>query len=1180
MKPIDDLKESIVTQGLKFRPRHLALLIALAFPCGSLIGAEEATATAGVILGEYKVAQTAGDAVFLDQLVSQGLPAGYGEILGALVDSAKDASTKAAASGSGDAAKLASQYALRDSLKRILDAVGDLATLLDVGGKVYTEEYTEAAISSTLAILGKFAGANDAAAMKAIGLTGTAVFTTAVVAVQIWWASEKEKRAQTRSAQVEAFYGQVEGMLRSGKRGKDPFPPTPDNVEKLWQRILSDQNFRAVFKVYVSDILGRDYFPESSWFDRLGAKAAYVGSAFNLDADKLIEKNDQKMMLADENVLKSHVASLLVMLNEEGNRAYLAAEARKALEAVRAELNRLGASQQVVQERIVSAIAMLEVVEVYLKRAPAAIDKAIAAKDFDALEVERRGIVGYTKDVIAWVPRIDEVGRRRDQYYASLKKLYSRTTSAQAEILGELRKKIEQPKIEAPLEEGATPEPVSENIDAARYYETEFRPLFKPFDWGGLESLAPVREKYVELLERGQFEFFRGEKLPAGRQALAEMVEQAILNEDYQGALRLEPGTPKPEEKIKGYYFDLANKIASKPIPATMRSLQDAINAISLRVAELKKRRWDVAGSDEERIRERARIDAQIAAAEAELNPLQKQHASWFEARTAALALLKSAIDAQRSMDQLELERTREWMSTARGRYAAMFDEARRAKELFESGMRLKIEPELSPDKLSTLLRMSVPGATAGLLAVGKISDPEQYDAESVAGALNKNGSTLRSTSGRHAVAYEEHISHLRHVCSRALYESERIINQFEAVKPHLADIIRMVDPQFKLDESPLSNARRQKPIAESLCRKADALEDEAQNERADGLRLEGQLRGMALAWEDWLQIAVQKHEVLTPLLLSAGGAVGDRGRLVVNPHAFTETTYEGKTYLLRAKPYPHLLTQSERDSIVADLSSQWQQSGLQKFSQMHAPWLAKVAEPFMAHWQKQAVFVENKWTYAPDRPITFASLEQAAQLIGQLRPGAEDFLQKTAEIGVHLGHFFADESVSPLYPQWRKLSDQLKALAVEHQKMLETHARAEKERTEASGLISDEQAQQVYQQFVDAYSRGDVRGILQLLAPNWRGGDGADSRDVENYLNNSFKVFTRIQYRISGFTAQKRGDGTMQVSYSVVITGENSRRRLKPHREERRITENVGLIQGQPRILQTISGSQWLRAK
>src|SRR5690606_12033166 len=143
-------------------------------------------------------------------------------------------------------------------------------------------------------------------------------------------------------------------------------------------------------------------------------------------------------------------------------------------------------------------------------------------------------------------------------------------------------------------------------------------------------------------------------------------------------------------------------------------------------IAELRKQRWNVSGSDEERIRERARIDAQIAAAEENLHPLQKQYASWLDARTGALALLRSAIDAQRTMDQLELERTREWMAIARGRYAAMFDEARRAKELFESGMRLKIEPELSPDKLSTLLRMSVPGATAGLLAVGKISDPEQ----------------------------------------------------------------------------------------------------------------------------------------------------------------------------------------------------------------------------------------------------------------------------------------------------------------------------------------------------------------------------------------------------------------------------------------------------------------------
>ncbi|MFV0370703.1 MAG: hypothetical protein ACK5JI_03550 [Azonexus sp.] len=119
-------------------------------------------------------------------------------------------------------------------------------------------------------------------------------------------------------------------------------------------------------------------------------------------------------------------------------------------------------------------------------------------------------------------------------------------------------------------------------------------------------------------------------------------------------------------------------------------------------------------------------------------------------------------------------------------------------------------------------------------------------------------------------------------------------------------------------------------------------------------------------------------------------------------------------------------------------------------------------------------------------------------------------------------------------------------------------------------------QVQAFYQRFIDAYGRGDTRGLLALLAPDWQGGDGADLRDVEALLENSFRVFERIQYRISGFSVRPAA-GRVVVSYRVKIVGEHLRLRLH-HEEESDIVEEVGLIGGQPRILRTLSGSQWLR--
>lgn len=125
--------------------------------------------------------------------------------------------------------------------------------------------------------------------------------------------------------------------------------------------------------------------------------------------------------------------------------------------------------------------------------------------------------------------------------------------------------------------------------------------------------------------------------------------------------------------------------------------------------------------------------------------------------------------------------------------------------------------------------------------------------------------------------------------------------------------------------------------------------------------------------------------------------------------------------------------------------------------------------------------------------------------------------------------------------------------------------------------VVSDEQIQTLYQDFINAYGRGNLQGLIALLDENWTGGDGADIRDAEDVLINSFKVFEDIQYRISAFKAQALADGTTQISYQVRIIGQNRRQQLV-HEEESNIVEIVGLKNGRAKILRTLSGNQWLK--
>lgn len=216
-----------------------------------------------------------------------------------------------------------------------------------------------------------------------------------------------------------------------------------------------------------------------------------------------------------------------------------------------------------------------------------------------------------------------------------------------------------------------------------------------------------------------------------------------------------------------------------------------------------------------------------------------------------------------------------------------------------------------------------------------------------------------------------------------------------------------------------------------------------------------------------------------------------------------------------------------------------------------------------------------GKATYA-DASALIAAAQGLMQRLEGLGMGHDEAYR--AELAAMQAEF---DSLAAASSQGNRLAPgdarDLAALVGRIEPLLEQHL-AHSRSPQGAPRISDEQVRMLYQSFIDAYARGDVRALLGLLAPDWQGGDGADLRDVEDYLSNSFRVFERIQYRISGFQVlASSSDGSVRVGYSVRIVGENRRQRMN-HEESSRVVEEVGLIDGQPRILRTLSGTQWLR--
>ncbi len=979
--------------------------------------------TGGVFAGAYDIAKESHGVPFLDQLATNGIPAIYGEILSAAAEGGGEAFKNEAWKGGEVAKQLATQQYVRDSLKRIADAIGDLTSVLDIGGKLYAEQYDDAKVSTAIFVLGKIAGSESGGAvLKSIGVTSTAYVTAAVVAFQVWYESSKALAAETTSRQLESLYGSIELMIRDKSRTTlgqgDPFPPTPENVEKVWKRVLNDQGFRVLFKAYVTEQLNQE-FPEPGYFDSI---AAYASAPFSdKSASATIEEQAKTNLQKDYSSLKSYITGLVSWLNK-------AEKVREQQTIARQELKKLadrikqstGGSMEQAIERMDKAITMLGVVEVYLRDSNEKIDKAIKEKDVEELQVHLKMIADYVKDVIAWIPERGPVAERRNGAFTKLKEAYVKAEAGFNALVGELKAKLEKPR---PPENIEVPENL-QAIDPVEMFKTKFGEFLKPFEWGGVKDVSIIKDNYLKMLETGNFVHPLDNKntpLPGGRAPKAEEIEKAWAREDYQGAAGRGGGIPREEDTIQGYKSYLGKKIAEVKMPDEITSLNASINTQSAAIEKIFKEGNNLAfgrneqgeyvtGETPEQAkarRERGQALMKQAremsdALKPSLDRLQALNIAWTQAREMANEAAATII----MMAGLTRNETTEWMNQTK---AYIINELNPLYQEYQSlNARLSAFDEPYRNFKSGALDTAIENAKSVVSDYSYVGLQGTTIPESqlmITGAITEVSKIVNAISSRteNLKRAYSNIQNIFQTVESMDYLAKQWDDFIADASLSSRDINTYIDPSFMKDDR--FNMLKEmfgdmEKMSSDYREKIGALDNECMqyidNSKSDSA---------------WLQSAINNLIRFKDTAIQAG-VLGDAESLKPNLNLGYNMVEGGKTVALI--PYQHYMTEKEKSAAITSLQNIIDATNLASFLSGVAPWLDREVKRYMNEItalpviKEENFFIGNIPTGEKVHVVLKSKLDEATGVVNALVPGEKTFndnwqkLRTLVPVGMH----------------------------------------------------------------------------------------------------------------------------------------------------------------------------------
>jgi hypothetical protein len=292
-------------------------------------------------------------------------------------------------------------------IKALSDCVKYGTAIFGIGKEVAAGNTEKAAYKTAMFALTEAAGTEAGkAALKAIGIGSTIYISGLVTAIDVAYESHLQAIEMTNATRMESLLGGIEMMFPATKADVDKMPLTPENLDKVWKRVLNDEDFRSRFKIYVTEVLQKT-FPEPT----IPFREKFDPPFTEQDKQKLMRET----LLAHQGELTQYIAGIFGELNRK---AKAERKAQKDRLDAQLKLKELEKTLKLLREtsideyskNYVEAYQRLQKAKAYAETIPISIPQAVRENDDSTLDGEMNIMKNYVESCLIWLPDDGQIG--------------------------------------------------------------------------------------------------------------------------------------------------------------------------------------------------------------------------------------------------------------------------------------------------------------------------------------------------------------------------------------------------------------------------------------------------------------------------------------------------------------------------------------------------------------------------------------------------------------------------------------------------------------------------------------------------------------------------------------------------------------------------------------------------
>ena len=1090
------------------------------------------------------------------------------------------------------------------------------STALDVVDKLNRGEYDDAQLALALRAIQEIAGSESGGKLLgALGLSSLTV-NVFVVSVKVYVASVRAVRESTRAVQLESLYGHFESIannprLRNPGRvlGEgDPMPVTRASIDLLWRDIVDDENVRAQFYVYVTQLLQRDW-PEGPYW--LGWYAAAhppqkLPSAPNTVVQTItatppppflqaqpVAGPTPELLASRRREMEGYIASLLGDLNQKRKVEEQLTQVRKSFIDLK---DRIGRSRdlEAIMVKFAQSLERLPAVEEFGKKCPGYIQNAENIKSQRSLEDLMEQSKGFAENVIQFIPAKGFYAKDRARLLGLLKTCYIQAKEKIPVVAQKQKEEMEKP----------TPRPTDARKDETVQdgYAYYFKAFVVPYAWSEEPDTAK-RSVFVSLSK--------------GKWDQADDVYARWTGKTYYGYDR------GPGQTYVVHYSDVLTKVTDlynkprNPLAKQYQAAYDSCDAAYRASFGPRDACYAAAKTEKDKqpcqdIESRA-SNAYSFCQESSGRPLRLQ----IEVLDAGFSRAKQAVGYLLEGDESLYRETKVAMDEAFRSIVELQQEKKRQLETlrkdlakFDGRLPLEEKPRVVEGldrAIADLKKNSWPGVTKEWMGGGGISSSSVVIDERAL-SLRERARPLPGSVD----SWEAKIIEAEEGWNFAVRDWQAFYPTVDLKKQDYDMITMWVDKTFSRDDF---------DRYDRAANRVPALVYSAKTKLGEYRTLAG----------------TEFHNISTDAAwLSSITAEFSKWVAQKQKEGIPYFSYSPGLHLL-SSPYPHYLTKGEAALYAAEAKQLKIYDFVQKY--MPSSLAAFDADLLLGKIRlaEEDNFIIGFNTIAGNIAIYKSQISRANDLLASLKPDmgavaygevlkevstvlpvtlersneAEDKAREKNAKSMKISYvplpwegrlIFVDESKLnfPLGLAYLDLRKQLSVAIrkgqeytiAERAKAAEKNGQQEQAKKESpktaevapSPAVSagrdKEVIQAFYNRFKQAYEERNDSQVLSMISDQWQANDGATLSDLQMNLRRTFKMFDEVKYNIQNLSMilVESGNGRLRylVSYDVTITSRMYKRNLR-HEEKSSINEEVTIEKsGKAKISRTLGGRFW----